>query len=110
MEMEYESISATTCKDMIALKATEEPILMSERSMVMKQESATAFAGICFVGCTVEIHFEKGRPLSLANAKVCLDVEALKLMFETMTMRRRRMVRALSPDVETDWRKTQIKG
>jgi hypothetical protein len=55
---------------MIALKATFEPMLMSDRRQVMTQVRMIELAGISFVVLTCEIHFEKGRPLSLAKANV----------------------------------------
>lgn len=70
MEIEYVSIMATTCREMIALKAVEEPMLIRERRQVIAQVSMIEFTGSCFVGLTWEIHLEKGRPLSLAKAKV----------------------------------------
>jgi hypothetical protein len=49
---------------------------------------------------TFAIHFEPGRPLSLAKAKTCRLVDASKLM-ELVTIRRMRMlVKAMAPDGE----------
>lgn len=68
IEIVYDSINATTWREMIALKATGEPILIKERRRVRTHDNVTAFAGICFLGSTAAIHFEKGKPLSLAKA------------------------------------------
>lgn len=106
MEIVYESMRATTWRDMMALKATDDPMLMRDRSSVNVHVSATAFAGICFVGWTAEIQFENGRPLSRAKAKVWRDVDALKLTLDKITIIIRRIVRALIPDVETACRNT----
>src|ERR1700735_1947196 len=103
-------MSAATWREMMALKATAEPMLMRERRQVRMQVSATAFAGMCMVGCTLPIHWAKGKPLSRAKAKVWREVEALKEMFDAMTRIRTMMVRALTPPVETACRETEMKG
>ena len=70
METPYVIMIAQTWRDMIALNAAAEPMLMIERRQVMMQVSAIAFAGISFPGSTCEIQREKGRPRSRANANV----------------------------------------
>lgn len=45
MEMLYVAMRAMSCREMIALKATEEPMLMRERRHVMAQVVRTAFRG-----------------------------------------------------------------
>ena len=61
---------ATTCTEMMALKAVEEPMLMRESRQVIVQVRTMEFTGSCLVVLTCEIHFENGSPLSRANAKV----------------------------------------
>ncbi len=43
-------MSAQTCREMIALKAAEEPMLIRERRHVRTQVRVTALAGMCMVG------------------------------------------------------------
>ena len=68
--MQYVSMIATIWTEMMALKAVEEPMFMRERRQVITQVRIIEFTGSCFVVLTCPIHLEKGRPLSLANAKV----------------------------------------
>lgn len=61
---------AHTWREMIALKAVAEPMLIRERRQVIIQVMMIEFTGNSLVVLTWEIHFENGRPLSLAKAKV----------------------------------------
>jgi len=60
----------TTCTEMMALNAVEEPMLIRERRQVIVQVRMIEFTGSCLEAFTCEIHLENGRPLSRANAKV----------------------------------------
>jgi hypothetical protein len=110
MEMQYEAISATIWSEMMALKAVEEPMLMSDSRMVKVQVSVMALAGIWSLGCTCPIHFAKGKPLSRANANVCRLVDALKGILHAMARSRMTTVRVLTPPIDTALRKTYRKG
>src|SRR2546423_1241160 len=110
MEMQYEAISATIWSEMTALKAAEEPMLMSDRRMVKVQVSTMALTGIWSLGCTCPIHFGKGKPLSRANANVCRLVDALKAILHAMARSRMTTVRVLTPPRDTALRKTYKKG
>ena len=68
--MQYVSMIATTWTEMMALNAVDEPMLIRESKQVITQVRMMEFTGSCLVVFTWEIHLEKGRPLSRANAKV----------------------------------------
>jgi hypothetical protein len=57
-------------RDLLALKAVSEPMLISESATVMRQVTVTAFAGTCNLGSTWPIQLLNGSPLSLAKAQV----------------------------------------
>lgn len=59
-------------REMMALKATEDPMLMSARRHVMAHDTKTALRGVVefLVWDTEERNFPKGRPPSRAKAKV----------------------------------------
>lgn len=97
---------AQTWREMIALKAVAEPILMRERRAVMTQVKMMALAGICFLSWTWPIQFEKGRPLSRAKANVWRAVDALKETFAAITIMRVIIVKPLTPVVLTAVLKT----
>ena len=94
----------------LALKATSDPILMSESATVTKQVTVTAFDGTDSLILTLPIHSLNGKPSSLAKAHVCRDVERLKLRVPA----KMRMVgitfRATTPPSETAFLKTQMCG
>lgn len=74
------------------------------------QVTETALAGILNLGLTRAIQREKGNPPSRAKAHVCREVERL---YESVPANIRAMTmdeRPFKPNVETVWRKTQIKG
>ena len=52
IEMVYENINATICKEMTALNATEEPMFIKASRQVIMQVKPMALAGICNSGCT----------------------------------------------------------
>ena len=52
MEIWYEDVSAATARAAMALKATVEPMLMSERRTVKAREMSTAFRGMFQPGLT----------------------------------------------------------
>lgn len=110
METAYVNIKATTCKEIIALKATSEPILITDNRAEMRHDRKTAWAGICNVGWTWDIQLEKGRPLSRAKANVWRDVDALKETFDAMTRINTMIVNALTPPVDTVFWNTYMKG
>lgn len=104
------NIKATTCSEMMALKATSEPMLMTDKRAEMRHDKKTALAGICKVGWTWDIQRAKGRPLSRAKAKVWRDVDALKETFDATTRINTMIVRALTPPVDTVFWNTYMKG
>lgn len=53
---------------MMALKATDDPILIRERRETMAKLMHNAFKGTMKVGLTVDKKFENGSPLSRAKA------------------------------------------
>lgn len=53
---------------MMALNATEEPMLMSANKLTMTRLVHNAFKGTLKRGCTFARNEEKGSPLSLAKA------------------------------------------
>lgn len=99
-------MSAATLRDIIALKAVSEPMLMSDSRHEMRHDKAMALTGILRRGCTCAIHLANGRPLSRAKANVWREVEALKKMLLKITGMRIMAVRPLTPGVETALRKT----
>jgi hypothetical protein len=85
MEMMYDERRATVPRDIMALKATDDPILIKERRETMTKLAHSAFKGTVNVGLTCELSLtpfhhplgykptfdkklEKGSPLSRANA------------------------------------------
>jgi hypothetical protein len=56
MEIVYVSMRDTKLSEMMALKATSEPMLMSERATVKRDVTVTAFAGTWSLGWTFAIH------------------------------------------------------
>lgn len=77
MDMQYVSIRETTLSEMMALKATSEPILIKESAMVKMAVAATALAGTCRRGCTRASQSLRGRPWSRAKAHVWREVDRL---------------------------------
>lgn len=110
METAEVNIKATTCREMMALKATSEPMLMTDKRAEMRHDKKTALAGICRVGWTWHIQLAKGRPLSRAKANVWRDVDALKETFDAMTRINTMTVSALTPPVDTACWNTYMKG
>lgn len=104
------NIKATTCREMMALKATSEPMLMTDRRAEIRHDKKTALAGICNVGWTWDIQRANGRPLSRAKANVWRDVDALKETFDAMTRINTMIVMALTPPVDTVFWNTYMKG
>lgn len=104
------NIKATTCREMMALKATSEPMLMTDRRAEIRHDKKTALAGICNVGWTWDIQRAKGRPLSRAKANVWRDVDALNETFDAMTRINTMIVMALTPPVDTVFWNTYMKG
>jgi len=64
------AIKDISWREMIALKAIVEPMLIKLSRMVMAEVTITALAGICVFGLTVPIHLLMGRPPSRAKEKV----------------------------------------
>jgi len=106
MEMEYEYIREPTLREMMALNAADEPILMSANKAPMMQERIIALTGIFRLGSILEIHLEKGRPLSRAKEKVWRAVDTLKRMVLRITGTKTAAVRPLTPAGEVAWLKT----
>ena len=104
------NIKATTCREMMALKATSEPILMTDKRAEIRHDKKTALAGICKVGWTCDIQLAKGRPLSRAKANVWRDVDALNETFDAMTRINTMIVSALTPPVDTVFWNTYMNG
>src|SRR5271154_3135535 len=77
METMYVSMRETRLREMMALNATLDPILIRLSRMVIRQVTPTALAGTCSVGWTYAIHDENGRPLSRAKAHVWREVDRL---------------------------------
>src|SRR5947209_2977558 len=103
-------MSETRFRETIALKATLEPILISERRAVMVQVMMMALVGTIRLGSTRDIHLLKGRPWSRAKAQVCREVVKFKEMVEPKMTARGSMVSPITPPGETALPKTQRKG
>jgi hypothetical protein len=102
----YVYMSAATLSEIIAWKAVEDPMLIRLSKQDIAQESAMALTGIFLRGCTCAIHLANGSPLSLANANVCRDVDALKKILLKITGINIIAVNPLTPAVLTALRKT----
>lgn len=85
MEILYVAMRAMSCREMMALKATEDPMLIRESRQVIVQVARTAFRGAVefFVWAMLERNLPKGRPPSRAKAKTCRALEALESMEPT---------------------------
>lgn len=70
--------SPAIVRETIALKATDEPILMRQISAVNVAQKATALSGRLEFLLTLDKKLEKGRPLSREKAQVWREAEARK--------------------------------
>ena len=95
VEIKYVNISATVVSDMIAFRATAEPMLTRDSSKLMAQVSRMALTGTRSVGWTFDIQPENGNPLSLAKAKACREVATLKVILDAMASTRTPTVSAV---------------
>jgi hypothetical protein len=59
MEMMYEETRAAVLRDIIALKATEEPMLMRERRDIRTRLTQSAFTGTVNVGLNYSLSVAK---------------------------------------------------
>lgn len=82
IEMMYVDIKDTVALELMALKATVEPILMSERRQVISHVSRTALRGIFQPGLTCPMKPAKGKPPSRAKDQDCRETVANVLMTE----------------------------
>jgi hypothetical protein len=98
--VEYVSIRETRFSEIMALKATLEPMFMSVRRQVQAQVRMIALTSNFFLGLTWDIHLLNGKPLSLAKAQVCREVDMLNVIVPAKTMMRSIMLRALIPWME----------
>lgn len=80
MAIAYVAIKALVESDRIALKATVLPILRSDKTHVYSTVAKITFVGVSNLGSICWSQEEKGRPLSRANAKVCLLVLVIVLI------------------------------
>lgn len=96
MVMKYEINVATAPSDVIAFRATDDPMLMQQRRQVTAREKSTAGRGIfqpgetCIrqllvkshnvVALTLQSQLEPGNPRSRANAQIWRDDVAVSLM------------------------------
>lgn len=98
--------------NVLALKATSDPMLMSDSATVMMQVTVTALAGTCSFGSTLPIHPLNGNPLSRAKAHVCREVDRLKLSVPAKMRTVGMTLSATTPPGDTlrSWLKTQMCG
>jgi hypothetical protein len=87
-------------KEIMALKAVLEPILIKERRQLMTHDNMIALTGIMRLGSIFEIHFENGRPLSRAKAHVWREVDALNMILLNITGNMMIAVKPFTPAVD----------
>lgn len=104
--MTYVIIKDTKPNEMIALKAVVEPILINDRRAETMQVKPMALTGTASRGWTFDIHPEKGRPSSRANAHVCRDVDMVKDTVPAKVRNIRRKTIAFAPPRGNTFRKT----
>jgi hypothetical protein len=97
-------------REIIALKAALEPMLISERRTVHVQVKTIALAGTSTLGSTRDNQLLKGRPLSRAKAQVWREVVKFNEMVDPKTTAKGSIVRPITPPGETAWPKSQRKG
>lgn len=95
-------------REIIALNATSEPMLMRESAMVMRQVMVTALEGTSSLRSTWPVQLLKGRPLSRAKAHIWREVERLKDTVPAKIKMVGMMLRATTPPGEMACRETQI--
>lgn len=93
-ERVYVAINATTDTERKALKAVVEPMLISDITTVKATVKRTLLIGTRKRGETFASQGEKSMPLSLAKAKVCRTVEAMRLV---SIMTRRMSITMVNP-------------
>jgi hypothetical protein len=80
--IKYEMYNAIVGSEIKALKAVEEPILMSASKQQTPPTNRSELMGILSVGWTYENVFENGKPLSRENAHASLETDAKILKSE----------------------------
>lgn len=100
MVMKYDISVATAPRDVMAFRATEDPILMHAKRQLMIKERSTAGRGMfqpgdtydcqlllqcnLTIGLTLHSQLEPGSPRSRANAQICREAVATSLMQHTV--------------------------
>ena len=84
----------------MALKATDEPILIKPRSIDTTADTAIEFTGSLLLGSTFLIQEDPGSPSSLANAQVTLDAAARTSTAQKMNSTRIKAVKPVAKPLE----------
>lgn len=84
--MVYENRIEVPPSELIAFKAVEDPMLMSDNKLLTTKETQTARSGMFQPGDTLDSHAEPGRPPSRAKDQICRDAVATSLIQAEVSM------------------------